>query len=251
MAATATTPTLGRFIERDPIGFEAGDNNWYRFVANGPTRLIDPTGLQKPNIGSGRGPYHYTFHTVEFAASSSGKGCEQLRTNIYNALQSFKYFKSRHNWDATVRRDGAKAYFNAKGLFNALSDYVAWNAYEAPVSLEFFDDRFLVVATTLEGHMLDGKRYWTVDVTKGPFCQCNVKVTTWAYERKVGLRNDYGEWAGSKLWDSQMEVWDGCLMNVAEKFSTPGGCLTTFPFNRPYVRSEERQTNLFTIPEYP
>jgi hypothetical protein len=25
------------FIELDPIGFSAGDNNWYRFVANGPT----------------------------------------------------------------------------------------------------------------------------------------------------------------------------------------------------------------------
>ncbi|NBT25804.1 MAG: hypothetical protein EBT09_04480, partial [Actinobacteria bacterium] len=39
------SPTLGRFIERDPIGFEAGDNNWYRFVANGPTIAVDPTGL--------------------------------------------------------------------------------------------------------------------------------------------------------------------------------------------------------------
>ena len=39
------SPTLGRFIERDPIGFEAGDGNWYRFVANGPTRSVDPTGL--------------------------------------------------------------------------------------------------------------------------------------------------------------------------------------------------------------
>ena len=39
------SPTLGRFIERDPIGFEAGDNNWYRFVANGPTGKTDPSGL--------------------------------------------------------------------------------------------------------------------------------------------------------------------------------------------------------------
>ncbi len=38
-------PTLGRFIERDPVGFEAGDGNWYRFVANGPTAHVDPTGL--------------------------------------------------------------------------------------------------------------------------------------------------------------------------------------------------------------
>ncbi len=39
------SPTLGRFIERDPIGFETGDNNWYRFVANGPTGKTDPSGL--------------------------------------------------------------------------------------------------------------------------------------------------------------------------------------------------------------
>jgi RHS repeat-associated protein len=37
--------SLGRFIERDPIGFDAGDNNWYRFVGNGPTGKTDPSGL--------------------------------------------------------------------------------------------------------------------------------------------------------------------------------------------------------------
>jgi RHS repeat-associated protein len=37
--------TLGRFIERDPIGFTAGDNNWYRMVRNAPTTWTDPSGL--------------------------------------------------------------------------------------------------------------------------------------------------------------------------------------------------------------
>jgi RHS repeat-associated protein len=37
--------TLGRFIELDPIGFDAGDNNWYRFVGNRPTGNVDPSGL--------------------------------------------------------------------------------------------------------------------------------------------------------------------------------------------------------------
>jgi RHS repeat-associated protein len=37
--------SLGRFIERDPIGFEAGDNNWYRFVGNEPLTTLDPSGL--------------------------------------------------------------------------------------------------------------------------------------------------------------------------------------------------------------
>jgi hypothetical protein len=34
-----------RFAGWEPLGFEAGDNNWYRFVANGPTAANDPAGL--------------------------------------------------------------------------------------------------------------------------------------------------------------------------------------------------------------
>ncbi|MBA4062484.1 MAG: hypothetical protein C0501_02020, partial [Isosphaera sp.] len=30
------SPTLGRFISNDPIGFQAGDVNLYRFVGNHP-----------------------------------------------------------------------------------------------------------------------------------------------------------------------------------------------------------------------
>lgn len=37
--------SLGRFIERDPIGFKAGDNNWYRFVGNNSIIYVDPSGL--------------------------------------------------------------------------------------------------------------------------------------------------------------------------------------------------------------
>jgi RHS repeat-associated protein len=48
------SPTLGRFIMLDPIGFSAGDNNWYRFVGNGPVGRVDPFGLQL--VVSGPGP---------------------------------------------------------------------------------------------------------------------------------------------------------------------------------------------------
>ena len=34
-----------RFAGLEPLGFEAGDNNWYRFVANEPTEKTDPSGL--------------------------------------------------------------------------------------------------------------------------------------------------------------------------------------------------------------
>jgi RHS repeat-associated protein len=35
---------VGRFISTDPIGFEAGDSNLYRYVNNSPTLATDPTG---------------------------------------------------------------------------------------------------------------------------------------------------------------------------------------------------------------
>ena len=38
-------PTQGRWIERDPLGLAAGDNNIYRFVGNNPVDRTDPTGL--------------------------------------------------------------------------------------------------------------------------------------------------------------------------------------------------------------
>jgi RHS repeat-associated protein len=36
---------IGRFISEDPIGFEAGDTNIYRYVGNSPTNANDPSGL--------------------------------------------------------------------------------------------------------------------------------------------------------------------------------------------------------------
>jgi hypothetical protein len=38
-------PTVGRFLEEDPIGPESGDMNFYRYCGNSPTNATDPTGL--------------------------------------------------------------------------------------------------------------------------------------------------------------------------------------------------------------
>ncbi|QDT07270.1 putative deoxyribonuclease RhsB [Rubripirellula lacrimiformis] len=38
-------PANGQFISQDPIGFNAGDSNLYRYVGNSPTNATDPTGL--------------------------------------------------------------------------------------------------------------------------------------------------------------------------------------------------------------
>jgi hypothetical protein len=39
-------PRIGRWISEDPIGFEAGDANLYRYAGNSPQNYIDPTGLE-------------------------------------------------------------------------------------------------------------------------------------------------------------------------------------------------------------
>ncbi len=38
-------PALGRFLSEVPIGFEAGDGNLQRYVGNGATNAVDPSGL--------------------------------------------------------------------------------------------------------------------------------------------------------------------------------------------------------------
>jgi uncharacterized protein RhaS with RHS repeats len=38
-------PTVGRWLQSDPKGFDAGDHNLYRYVKNSPTSATDPSGL--------------------------------------------------------------------------------------------------------------------------------------------------------------------------------------------------------------
>lgn len=46
---------VGRFTGWEPIGFEAGDNNWYRFVKNQPVEHSDPHGLDMVVNSAGTG----------------------------------------------------------------------------------------------------------------------------------------------------------------------------------------------------
>ena len=63
-------PAIGRFISEDPIGFDGGNVNFYAYVHDSPTNLVDPSGLQDNaspfGVGwewlTGKGPrvHHFT-----------------------------------------------------------------------------------------------------------------------------------------------------------------------------------------------
>jgi|694.fasta_scaffold14832_9 RHS repeat-associated protein len=39
------SPNLGRWLSNDPLGFNAGDQNWYRAIGNNPGNGLDPSGF--------------------------------------------------------------------------------------------------------------------------------------------------------------------------------------------------------------
>jgi RHS repeat-associated protein len=54
---------VGRFVSEDPTGFEAGDPNFYRYVRNAPTALVDPLGNEGTGPSIWGTPAMYGFNT--------------------------------------------------------------------------------------------------------------------------------------------------------------------------------------------
>ncbi len=55
------SPLLGRFLQNDPLGFDAGDNNLYRYCGNNPTNASDPDGTDA--IAQHDGGYIYVLRS--------------------------------------------------------------------------------------------------------------------------------------------------------------------------------------------
>ncbi|NJL52735.1 MAG: RHS repeat-associated core domain-containing protein, partial [Hydrococcus sp. SU_1_0] len=60
-------PGVGRFISEDPMGFEAGDSNTYRYVGNNPLFYVDPSGF----CGVGSGGFGVGGFSIGAAASAA------------------------------------------------------------------------------------------------------------------------------------------------------------------------------------
>lgn len=96
------SPTLGRFITKDPIGFQAGDVNLYRFVGNNPANFVDPSGLAElPSVVVGAKRIDGTNTSLGGISISTTTTDKNLRRKIkfiqfvqINARLDCTYFKT-------------------------------------------------------------------------------------------------------------------------------------------------------------
>ncbi len=108
-------PESGRFLSEDPIGFEGGDMNLYRYVGNNPVNRKDPLGLTwKSNwnffwdwtLGQGSNSRFYGPNTVETQEMQNSIGIQNLRNEFRQggckSLGKGKYGTVEAYWDTTV-----------------------------------------------------------------------------------------------------------------------------------------------------
>lgn len=77
-------PTIGRFISEDPIAFEGGDANLYRYVGNSSTNYADPSGLVAKR--------HDRYPDVLTAILANGGSEQALKELLGLAENAQKYF---------------------------------------------------------------------------------------------------------------------------------------------------------------
>lgn len=109
-------PVAARFISQDPTGFNAGDTNLFRYVANNPVNFADPTGLHilisAPQQSSGES----AFGTV-----SIGEPVGNLGSDDSNSSNSSSYgpiqgaITGSSNSGSSAASIGTSSYVTAAG----------------------------------------------------------------------------------------------------------------------------------------
>jgi len=90
--------TLGQFIQRDPIGFAAGDLNLYAYVWNDPYSWTDPGWLNAAAIGGGYGSNTAAALDINKKANTPiAAGTLSLANRIRAALSAINFAVANSN----------------------------------------------------------------------------------------------------------------------------------------------------------
>ena len=106
-------PRVGRWIRKDPIGFDSGDANLYAYVSNDPVNAVDPSGLVAepgfwegliPVWGAGRQALHdYECGEWGWAAFNGAVAVSDvfLVRSVAGGLMKGAWKYGGHSWSAS------------------------------------------------------------------------------------------------------------------------------------------------------
>jgi RHS repeat-associated protein len=137
-------PATGQFISADPIGFEAGDGNLYRYVGNGPIDRTDPSGLF--TLGD------ISDETLAFLLSNPDVGGTFVREHglrylelLDLAIRSHWKVDIRDTWDEAADRGSMTITIDThSGIFSSSRNSIHDQARQLRLVLEELDAKGLI-----------------------------------------------------------------------------------------------------------
>ena len=117
-------PTNGRFVSEDPIGF-AGGANFYAYVGDSPTSLIDPSGLCPPQFKKCKGMARVLGgnpNTIGKPGGWSGPSVGNINVGAGTAAVVPSQWGGKGNLRPNI--GAVSGTYNGQPLFNGISDIV-------------------------------------------------------------------------------------------------------------------------------
>ncbi len=121
------SPTLGRWLQLDPLSYGAADVNLYRYLANAPTTNMDPMGALSATISGGTvGPHRLVDTRWSFTIDASGanvfngsNGTDRSRHGVIIKVttsrpQDIRFFQIVRSEIQVTARNGQKGYLNIR-----------------------------------------------------------------------------------------------------------------------------------------